>query len=924
MQSTQRPALAVMLSLASSLIWSTEVGAQSIREVTLAAPDIIAVEIRDPAFVAGHIERLEKPSAEPQGTWINVNRTWGRVVGPDKNYLRTSDIPPTSFLNRALIDNASGYSPISGRKVTAVYRKSVPYDSGIYRGSDGETMIGGVLKHYVYLKLAQPLAEGLHTIRWPDHAFPDTDFTVSDTKNHAIAIRANQHGYRGSDIGKVAYLALWLPGGPHEGAVDFRQYGLRKFHVIDASGKSVFESDIRLRMSPGDPEFGNGLPTQLLDYPSATGTPTRILAVSATKPVRLTAPGHGFSEGQRVWLDKFTGASSRLNGFATVGKTTDRTFELVDVDGAGANIPTDASAVALPAHQANRAATFVFELDFSAWQPETSGDYRVQIPGLGVSDVFSVRDDVWLKAGQMSIGGLYNHRSGIALDGRFGYKRPASFRPGQSIRVRVSRLPEIWSSNADIGFIPSDHGASKPWITNEDAPLSYWGGYMDAGDWDRRIDHVVISNLMLDVFEGISSTMRSMPLGIPKSSDVLDRDLYSEIDDVSDLVHEAIWNLDFYRRLQMPDGGVRGGIESAGHPLLGEPSFLEHQTVYTYAPDHVTSYRYAAAAAKLAIVLNGLNRPRVSEVFRESAIKAWQYAENVSQNAQAYYADAVSIANAAGYFDAVSWQVRSAAIRKAASEYRLAAAATLFRMTRETGYRDAFEAGWGTGRELHTHIADAAWEYANADPKIANPGIQARIRQMFITAAGSIAEAQTKVAYPSMKHPYAPIGWGQGLAPDYNQSQMFIRAHRISGDPKLLRVMQIASAHILGANQVGLSFTTGLGHRTIKHPLHEDHRAMGIEAPLGITSYGWGPQSKTSYEWIFGPYWSALPVSGTKEFAENRRVEPDRFAMPFYDYLIEHPAVVMQQEYTVQQTIGTTAAIWLYLHAQGATNSLPN
>jgi endoglucanase len=908
-----------------AFLWTTVGVAQEVVEVTIAAPDLIAVEVRDPPFATGGIRRLDAPSREPRGSWISAGHEWGIVVGPDRDYVRTSDTPPIKFIDRSKIDDVAGYGEIGGYKVKAVYRKSVPYDSGIYRGSGGETLNGASLKHYIYLQLEQPLAEGLHTIRWPNGALPDTRFSYAQNSTRAIAIRANQHGYRGSDDGKVAYLALWLPGGPNEGAVDFRSYGLKTFHIIDSAKNIVFTGEVVLRTTPADPEPGNGLPTKLLEYPSGSTTPTVVTAIRSTTPVAVTAPGHGFASGQRIWLDRFSGQQSRLNGFATVGTILGSTFELSNVDGAGLGDYLNSGAVVLPAHLANRAATYVFELDFSAWRSKQEGNHQIFVPGLGVSDTFAVRDDIWLSAGQMSIAGLYNHRSGISLDGRFGFSRPASFRPGATISVRESKLPLAWSKDhLETGFVPFAEGGAAPWLSEKAAPPNYWGGYMDAGDWDRNINHVDISYLLLDVFENIPERMRSMHLGIPQSSEVLDRDLYSETADIPDLVHEAVWNLDFYRRLQLADGRVRGGIESAGHPMLGEPSYLEHQTAFAFAPDHISAYRFSAAAAKLAGVLGGLKKSRVAAVFAESARAAWRSAEDGQRDPDMYYSEAIAAGKASGVFETVSWGERKVALLKRGADERVAAAAALYRLTGATEYQAIFEVGWGNGRELTSHIADGAWEYLNSLHPTVNLTVKAGIRKAFGRAARSIALSQKAVSYPSMKHPGAPMGWGQGLAPDYNQAQLFIRAHKISGDRYLLRVMEIASAQILGANQVGLSFTTGLGKRTIKHPLHEDHRAMGIDAPKGITSYGWAPQAQTSYEWVFGPYWSALPVSGTEENAAYRRVEPNRFTMPFYDYIIEHPMLISQQEYTVHQTIATTAAVWLYLHATGSYDSPPN
>ena len=98
--------------------------------------------------------------------------------------------------------------------------------------------------------------------------------------------------------------------------------------------------------------------------------------------------------------------------------------------------------------------------------------------------------------------------------------------------------------------------------------------------------------------------------------------------------------------------------------------------------------------------------------------------------------------------------------------------------------------------------------------------------------------------------------------------------------------------------------------------LMADHRAMGVPAPAGLTIYGWTPPTDTYFDWIFGPYWSPLPVSGTAENAQNRRFEPDRRTFPVFEYIVEHPQFVEQQEYTVHQSIGTTLALWLFLNAE--------
>ena len=909
-----RLGLALVASLLLSSLFSAT-SAQTVHEVTIATPDVIAVEVRDPPFLVGSIEKLAAPSHQEIGAWVNVGGRWGRVIGPDRSHVRISDTPPGRYLEIDLLKNPAAFPEISGLKISAVYRKSVPYDSGIYRGAAAETMTGASLKHYIYLKLSSPLREGHHVIRWPNGILPDTPFNYESRGTRAIAIRANQHGYGPSDEAKVAYLALWLPGGDGEGAVDFGAYGLKSFEILDAQGATQFTSGISLRMAPAAPEAGNGLPSPLLEYPSATQSAIRIESLTQ-QPITMRAPRHGFSTGQRVWLDGFAGQARSMNGFATVRVISENSFEITDGP-TGNSAPNSAGPpVVVPVHSANRAGTYVFQLDFSSWKSAKPGTYRIHIPSLGVSDPFEIADDIWLKAGRMSIGGLYNHRSGIALDGRFGFSRPASFKPGTSITIYQSKLPLSWSTYTDSGFIPAQDGGVAPWITNSFAPETYWGGHMDAGDWDRLIRHIGVNNLLLDVYESAPSIMQGVALGIPKSSEVLDRNLYADIDDVPDILHEVIWSLDFYRRLQQPHGGVSGGIESAGHPVLGVPSFLEHLRVFAYAPDHISTYQYAASAAKLARHLDRLKKHHIAQVYTRSAHNAWAFAERVYRDPDSYYAETRALSTESGAFAQTPWEARADKLRQAALEHRVAAAAAMFRLTGNVDFGRIFTEGWAGSREPYLHIADGAWEYYQAQMPGADASVQERIRQSFVSAALMVAKAQDTVSYPSMKHPYAPFGWGQGLAPDYNQAQMFIRAHQMTGDKQLLRTMQVASAHILGANQVGLSMTTGLGHRNVRHPLHEDHRAMGVKTPDGITLYGWATQAQTAHDWIFGPHWSPLPIMGTREHARYRRVEPNRFAMPVYEYFIEHPGIVSQQEYTVIQPIGTTAAIWLYLHAQ--------
>lgn len=882
-----------------------------IGEVAMATPGIIAVTLNDPPFRRGGIVALDAPRAEVNGTWVRHGDNWGIVVGPKRDHLRIADTPPASFLDRDAVDDAAGYGPIGGRKVVAVHRKSVPAESGLFRGPWGGTRAGAGFRHEVFLELDGPLPQGRHVIAWPKQMLPDTAFTFDDGAIRAMAIRATQNGHRPADMAKVAYLALWLPGGPDGGAVDFRRYGLDRFRILGADGREAFSGPVRLRMAPDAPEPGNGLPRPLLDYVDA-GAPAVGLSRLSGSRFTATAP-HGFAKGQRIGLQRLGGEMDATAVFATVGAVNGRDFEVVDLS-AGLPAQFAAGASATRAHAANRAETYVFELDYSAFVPAAEGSYRLQLPGLGVSDPIQFAEDVWLNSAALSVAGLYHHRSGIALDGRFGYTRPAPFRPGAGVTVRESRLPLAWSSNFEWGFIPFPEAVTAAWITDKVAPDSYWGGYMDAGDWDRRIHGVEVTSLLLDAYEATPPERRTQAFGLPRTREVLDHPAYAGTDALPDVLHEAIWSLDFFRRLQMPDGSVRGGIESDEHPMKGEPSFLEHRQVFTYAPDHLTSYHYASVAAKLARLLRDAGQEPAARLFAESAATAFTAAERGYADPDVYYADALKAAAAAGTFKSTSWAERKAVLQKAARGYRGAAAAGLFRFTGDTAYGRLFEDEYRAGWDLYARKGDAAWDYMNAAG--ADPAIVAALGRMFQRDAREIVDAQDKAAYPGLKHPYAPSGWGHGAAPAVHELQVVMRAHILSGDPRLLEAMHRVHHLVWGANQLGRTLVTGGGIRQATNPLHEDSIAMGVTAPAGITIYGWAPQAETAFGWLFGPPWSPMPEVGVAEQAAQRRIEPSRFALPFYEYLVEHPGLVMQQEYTVQQTIGTMAALALYLNAR--------
>ena len=261
--------------------------------------------------------------------------------------------------------------------------------------------------------------------------------------------------------------------------------------------------------------------------------------------------------------------------------------------------------------------TDVVLMDFTPVQ--APGSYRVVVPGIGSSYPIVIAEDVWRKTLTHVMKGFYHQRSGLELKPPYTtFHRPRNLHPADGVRIFQSSTPLMDTRDGlDARGTDADNFGNlvKGATTNEVGPEA-WGGYADAGDWDRRIQHLEASRRQLDLLLEGGEQVARVKLSIPENTNPL-----------PDVLDEVLWNLDFYRRLMTPEGGVRGGIESAEHPKDGEGSWQESWPIYAYAPDTWSSYLFAATAARCAHYADG-RYPEVAAVYRAAALKAMTWAES--------------------------------------------------------------------------------------------------------------------------------------------------------------------------------------------------------------------------------------------------------------------------------------------------------
>lgn len=515
--------------------------------------------------------------------------------------------------------------------------------------------------------------------------------------------------------------------------------------------------------------------------------------------------------------------------------------------------------------------TDVFMMDFSDFS--TPGQYRVYVDGVGTSYEFEIGETTWRDAFYVSARGMYHQRSGIALEQPYtDYSRPRPFHPDDGMVIYRSTVPLM---DTDMGFkYQGGINAFEALVatrTDQQAPEA-WGGWMDAGDWDRRIQHLRVSRSFLELVDLYPAYFDSITLNLPESDNSL-----------PDLLDEALWGLDVFRRLQTDAGGIPGGIESAEHPIKPQGSWQESQPVMVYGPGIWSSYIYANVAARAAYVLKNYDQV-LAKTYQDSAIRAMNWA-----NAE--------LAKKTDEQDQVVYQERTLA---AAELYRLTGEQQwhqLFLETTAFTEADAFISTWDLTQ------SNAAFVYSRTEQPTVNQTVQQNATNAIVRAAKTDIENIQRTGFKWNADPGRAIGWGTMTTP---RTQILFHAHALTGDAAYLSAGILAAQFAAGANPSNMMYTIGVGHRNPQIPLMSDVLASGQDPPPGITVYG--PMD------VQNPNGHAAAWQGSIEQFANE-MTPSPWQWPTSEAYFDSFYYVPVTEFTVHQSIGPTAYTWGYIAA---------
>lgn len=967
----------------------------TIHDITIVTPRTIRIEFRDGDIVSPGITAADPGETGDYNIWLlrthpTLGSRYAQVIGPGieaydpgnlKTHYRWSATISDEVLDRDAVDDPDNWPDISGINVVSVNRKTEAFKVDQGGEGGGQNRIAQ-MRHKVYVTLASDLPEGVHTIGLPPAlVLADRTFTYSDTSTRCPSIKVNQVGQRPGDIYKKAIFAQRIPGyGSEHGAINYASFSMGDgsiFNVLDANNVVVFSGTVELRLGPSDPEpkasFWNGTPQdfsavnqELLWLSSTTTTVYEVTAITLANPAVVTAPGHTYANGDNINLydldvdfnEAITGrrafaTPTSSSGFYKVHAVSGDTFQLKRLDD-GVLLDTTIHAYNFQTSsnrgkvrklwQCNRAGTYVYECDFSAFTPSSSFmRYRIQIPGLGVSYEFRLKDSAWYHAFIISLKGLYNQRNGCALSASVGgYERPVSFRHGVNLcTVKASTLPGF--SSSENGF-PHTHGSAAinsflgsapPWVTATE--VDWWGGHQDAGDWDSILNsHMNGMWMLLDIYQR-QPALRSVDIGIPLSS-VAIGSTYDAIDGEGSLLHECIWGIDTWRRNQLPSGAVYGGLQfgpddvqpqytngSGGGGDRFQTSYLWRFGQHVTAPDHVSTMQYAATAAKLSKVFRILGYTTLANLWRDSADDAFTWAYNLYTDAtdrDAYYLTDLDLKTKAGW-TTEQYDGNILAMADALVDGRLAFAASSLMSAWEGSstevayYRNIVDTTFSFGGDVTDHFGPAMWEYVNSPD--ATPSVKTSYEALI---TGNALGYMVDFFEGPNTYDWAVRG-AAGFHADQGMAMALIWGHQLlpagTDKSRVMRAMQGQMNHNLGVNAHERSIMSGIGQDHFHTRLHTDTMESDQgNNPPGSPMYLYDKFGLTtaSYFDIYGASGQIVVEPCPSDPEQVRKSLTPEFTWdPLFESYLGSPFAISRSEYTIGGQTMPWTMLFGYLHA---------
>ncbi|MEM9931693.1 MAG: glycoside hydrolase family 9 protein, partial [Bacteroidota bacterium] len=327
-----------------------------------------------------------------------------------------------------------------------------------------------------------------------------------------------------------------------------------------------------------------------------------------------------------------------------------------------------------------------------------------------------------------------------------------------------------------------------------------WGGWMDAVDFDRRNEHMIVSAYLNLIYELAPEKFTDGQLNLPESGNGL-----------PDVLDEAYWGIDLFRRLKGPTEGICGGLEANDHPLQGEASWTDSTPWFAYAEDPVSSYRLAGVLAQMAWVLELAGVSDSTSTFIQEARAAYNWAEDNPAPAHTVQSQ----------------------------ELRAYAAACLFKLGGEDRFHQDFLSYYNAfdyaalGNKLpenDTWHQLAVWMYITTNRPDVDTDVQTALRNLHTNLADFLLLPVEERACRVAGNYWSPPVVGRTLSTP--ETLPLLVQYELAGASNYLKYLYSSADYALGNNALNMTWVTGLGDRSPRNPAQIDGSYDDVDGPI--------------------------------------------------------------------------------------------
>jgi endoglucanase len=157
------------------------------------------------------------------------------------------------------------------------------------------------------------------------------------------------------------------------------------------------------------------------------------------------------------------------------------------------------------------------------------------------------------------------------------------------------------------------------------------GGWHDAGDYNKYLAYSASNAIlyMLRAWEDDPQTFPDGDLNIPESGN-----------GVSDLLDEVKWELDFFLKMQLPDGSVLSNVHAEGSANGASPPSADTTSRYYRKPTLESGAVFAGSCALASRVFTAAGQVAYAETLKNAALLTWGWLRGQENSDQKVWAAA--------------------------------------------------------------------------------------------------------------------------------------------------------------------------------------------------------------------------------------------------------------------------------------------